>query len=174
MMFTGDYVVPHYAGKIYLAKSPLLMWSIALSSQFPGTITPFTARIPSALCALLSIITVFLFGKYLYKNPMAGFWAGLILLSNYMFFLYSRTVKTDMMLATFIFTALYTFYMGYTSDSQKRRIYFVLFYISIALAVLTKGPLGFILPLIIIFVYLLCKKNSYSSSIYTGLWVLVY
>ena len=159
MMFTGDYVVPHYAGKIYLAKPPLLMWSIALSSQFTGTITPFTARIPSALCALLSIITVFLFGKHLYKNPMAGFWAGLILLSNYMFFLYSRTVKTDMMLATFIFTALYTFYMGYTSDAQKRRIYFVLFYISIALAILTKGPLGFILPLIIIFLYLLYRKE---------------
>src|SRR3989338_11332564 len=53
MIFTGDYVVPHYAGKIYLAKQPLLMWTIALSSQFDGTITPFTARIPSALCALL-------------------------------------------------------------------------------------------------------------------------
>ena len=90
---------------------------------------------------------------------MAGFWAGLILLSNYMFFLYSRTVKTDMLLATFIFTALYSFYMGYTSDAQKRRIYFVLFYISIALAILTKGPLGFIIPLIIIFLYLLCKKQ---------------
>ena len=90
---------------------------------------------------------------------MAGFWAGLILLSNYMFFLYSRTVKTDMMLATFIFTALYTFYLGYTSDAQKRRIYFVLFYVSIALAILTKGPLGFILPFVIIFIYLLCKKE---------------
>src|SRR3989339_1807948 len=159
MIFTGDYVVPHYAGKIYLAKPPLLMWTIALSSQFSDTITPFTARIPSALCALLSIITVFLFGKHLYKNPMAGFWAGLILLSNYMFFLYSRTVKTDMMLATFIFAALYSFYMGYTTDAQKRRIYFVLFYVSIALAILTKGPLGFILPFVIIFVYLLCKKE---------------
>ncbi|MBI2471176.1 MAG: glycosyltransferase family 39 protein [Planctomycetes bacterium] len=159
MMYTGDYVVPHYVGKIYLAKPPLLMWSIALSSQFSGAITPFTARIPSALCALLSIITVFLFGKHLYKNPMAGLWAGLILLSNYMFFLYSRTVKTDMMLATFIFTAIYAFYMGYTSDAQKRRLYFVLFYVSIALAILTKGPLGFIIPILIVLIYLVYKKE---------------
>ncbi|MFN3533705.1 MAG: ArnT family glycosyltransferase, partial [Candidatus Brocadia sp.] len=159
MMYTGDYVVPHYAGKIYLAKPPLLMWSIVLSSKFYGVITPFTARIPSAVCTLLSVITVFLFGKHLYKNPMAGFWAGLILLSNYMFFLYSRTIKTDMMLTTFILTALYTFYMGYTSDVQKRRFYFILFYVSVALAILTKGPLGLVLPLLIIFIYLLWKKE---------------
>lgn len=159
MMYTGDYVVPHYAGKIYLAKPPLLMWSIALPSKFYGVITPFTARIPSALCALLSVITVFLFGNHLYKNAVAGFWAGLILLSNYMFFLYSRTIKTDMMLTTFIFTTLYTFYMGYTSDNRKKRFYFILFYISVALAILTKGPLGLIIPLLIIFVYLLCKKE---------------
>ncbi len=159
MMFTGDYVVPHYAGKIYLAKPPLLMWSIALFSQFGGVITPFTARIPSALCGLLSIVTVFLFGKHLFKNPLAGFWAGLILLSNYMFFLYTRTVKTDMMLATFIFTALYTFYMGYTSDAQRRKLYFALFYASIGLAILTKGPLGFIIPLVVILIYLVYKKD---------------
>lgn len=159
MMYTGDYVVPHYAGKIYLAKPPLLMWSIVLSSKFNGIIAPFTARIPSALCALLSIITVFLFGRHLYKNPLAGFWAGLVLLSNYMFFLYSRTIKTDMMLTAFILAALYTFYVGYTSDAQKRRIYFILFYVSVALAILTKGPLGLILPLLIIFVYLLGKKE---------------
>ena len=160
MMYTGDYIVPHYAGKIYLAKPPMLMWCIALSSKFNGTITPFTARIPSALCALLSIIVVYLFGKHLFKNPMAGFFAGLILLSNYMFFLYARTVKTDMMLATFLFTALYTFYMGYSlKDTSKKRNYFILFYISIALAILTKGPLGFIIPLLIIGIYLLFKRE---------------
>ena len=41
----------------------------------------------------------------------------------------------------------------------KKENLFCLFYVSIALAILTKGPLGFILPLIIIFVYLLFKKE---------------
>ncbi|MCF6148697.1 MAG: glycosyltransferase family 39 protein [Candidatus Kuenenia sp.] len=159
MMYTGDYIVPHYVGKVYLAKPPLFMWSIALLSKFNGSVTPFAARIPSAICALLSIITVFLFGNHLYKNPFAGFFAGLVLLSNYMFFFYARIVKTDMMLTTFILTALYSFYMAYTSEPHKRRTFFMLFYVSISFGILAKGPLAFILPLLIIFTYLFIKKD---------------
>jgi len=159
MLLTGNYIVPHFAGKIYLAKPPLLMWSIALASKFNGTITPFTARIPSAVCAMLSITIVFLFGIKLYKNYLAGFFAGLLLLSNYRFLLYARKDRLDMMLTTFILIALYAFYMAYTSEAHKKRFYFIIFYVAISLGILTKGPLGLILPFLVIFVYLLCKKN---------------
>jgi len=58
MIRSGDWIVPRYNGEVYLDKPPLLLWLIALPSYFYGSVTPFTARFPSALAAWIAVLVV--------------------------------------------------------------------------------------------------------------------
>ena len=64
----------------------------------------------------------------------------------------SRLALLDVTLSFFISLSLLFFYLGYKSTRKKR--YYLLFFISMALATLTKGPVGTILPLLVIGLYL--------------------
>lgn len=52
MVVDGRWTVPHVNGKVSPDKPPLFFWLIALFSLPLGTVTSFTARLPSALAAL--------------------------------------------------------------------------------------------------------------------------
>ncbi|MGQ9846759.1 MAG: ArnT family glycosyltransferase, partial [Bacteroidales bacterium] len=41
MIRSGDWIVPHLNGEIYIDKPPLLFWLIALPSYIYGSVTPF-------------------------------------------------------------------------------------------------------------------------------------
>ena len=43
MIRSGDWVVPHHNGEIYVDKPPLIFWLIAIPSWFSGSVTPLTA-----------------------------------------------------------------------------------------------------------------------------------
>lgn len=58
MMESGDYLVPYLAERIYLSKPPLFNWLIAATSLPGGTVTEFTARLPSVIA--LGALAVFM------------------------------------------------------------------------------------------------------------------
>ena len=49
MIRSGEWVVPHLNGEVYIDKPPLVFWLIALPSSIYGGVTPFLARLPSVL-----------------------------------------------------------------------------------------------------------------------------
>lgn len=157
MVRSGDWIVPHLNGEVYLHKPPLLFWLISLPSSIYGSVTPLLARIPSFLSAWLGTLLIFQWGKRVYGTPFSGFIAGAILLSNYQYFFNARIAKTDMLLCFLILSSLYFFYLGYHDDRKKMLLY-LLSFISMGLGVLTKGPFGLI-PLMINFVFLLKEKK---------------
>lgn len=59
MIRSGDWLVLRYNGAIYIHKPPLAIWLIALPAVLKGCVTPFIARLPSAMFALLGGIIVF-------------------------------------------------------------------------------------------------------------------
>jgi 4-amino-4-deoxy-L-arabinose transferase-like glycosyltransferase len=164
MVRSREWVVPHLNGEIFIDKPPLLFWLIALPSSLYGSVTPFLARLPSAFSALISIIILFLWGKRIYGTTQSGLVAGGILLSSYQFFFQARLAKTDMLLCLFILLSLYFFYMGCGENIRKRYLFYSLSFLSIGLGVLTKGPFGLFIPLLIILVYLIKERRW-------GLWI---
>lgn len=68
MLKTGDWVLPVMEGQPYVRKPPLINWVIAISLSLAGTISEFTARLPSAL----SVLALALAGAGLLRGIIAG------------------------------------------------------------------------------------------------------
>jgi len=158
MIRSGDWIVPHLNGEIFIDKPPLLFWLIAIPSALYGSVTPFIARLPSALSAWLGAVILFLWGKKVYGTTRSGLIAGGVLLSSYQYFYQSRLAKTDVLLCLFIILSLYFFYLGYRESGKKPYLLYGLSFFSIGLGVLTKGPFGLI-PLGIMAVFLIKEKQ---------------
>ncbi|HHT9132316.1 MAG TPA: ArnT family glycosyltransferase [Candidatus Tripitaka californicus] len=137
------WLVPHFNGGLYNEKPPLYFWLMALASLPVGDVTEFTARLPSALAALGTVIVVYFLGKAL-LNERAGLLAALILLSSPGFFRSACMVRIDVPVAFFFTLSLASFYIGLATS---RRWLFLLGWFSAALSCLVKGP---VYPLIIV------------------------
>lgn len=80
----------------------------------------------------------------------------MLLLTTLEFFTISKSILTDGMLFFFFNGALVFFYLAYSGENKK---YYYGTYIFSALATLTKGPIGFLLPGLILTLFLIWEKN---------------
>ncbi len=166
MVDRGDWILMHFNGEVYGDKPPLFFWLIGLSSYLWQGFTSFSVRFPSALFGTLTVFLTFLLGKRLYSYR-TGFFSGLILATSYQFVYLSTRANIDATLAFFTTTSLLCFFLWYQYGSQvgkskNRRVENLLifgFYVSMAFATLAKGPIGFIIPLLVSLVYLLIQKD---------------
>ena len=158
MIRSGEWVVPHLNGEVYIDKPPLLFWLIAIPASLYGSVTPLIARWPSALAGWVGIIILFLWGKRIYGTTQSGLIAGGILLSSYQYFFQARLPKTDMLLCFFILLSLYFFYLGYGELRRRRYLLYGFSFFSMGLGVLTKGPFG-LLPFIILSAFLIKERQ---------------
>jgi 4-amino-4-deoxy-L-arabinose transferase-like glycosyltransferase len=157
MRDTGEWILPHLNSEIYPDKPPLFFWLIAFFSFFTGGVTEVSARLPSALAAVGCIFLTYFIGKRLF-DARAGFIATLVLLTSVEFFWLGRRANIDMTLTLFILLTLTFFYLGLEEKKRSRSFYLTPF-LFMGLGVLTKGPVGFILPSLIIFSYLAVTRN---------------
>ena len=155
----GNWVLPHLNNQIYPDKPPVFFWLIALSYKAVGTVNSFAARLPSALAAIIGVMLTYLLGSKLYGNR-TGFISALVLTTMVEYFWLARRANIDMTLTFFILSALFFFYQGYQIKSSKRwSLCLYLFYFFMGIATLTKGPVGFLLPVLTVSFYLLLKKD---------------
>jgi 4-amino-4-deoxy-L-arabinose transferase-like glycosyltransferase len=154
MVLTGDWVTTRMNGVNFYDKTVLFNWFAALSFLVFG-FTEFAARVPAALLGLGTVLVTFLLGRRLF-GLRGGLLGGVILATGPEFIVLSRTVMHDISLAFFITLALYFFYVAF-STPHRRMVNLVLFYASLGFAVLAKGPIGILLPGMVIFLFLLLR-----------------
>lgn len=157
MLESKNFILPHLNGEVYPDKPPLLFWLIDLFSMPFKTVTEFSARLPSALAGIGCCVAVFFLGKSIFSRRV-GIIAALILATNVNFLWIARRSAFDVLLTFLITMSLLCFYSGYSRD-PKRTILILLSYVFMALAVLAKGPLGLILPVIIIISFLAMERK---------------
>lgn len=150
MLTTHDWITPHYDGLPYLDKPSFLFWMVAGSFRCFG-VSEWTARIPSALLALGTVLLAGLMGKKMFGGR-AGLRAGIILATSPLVFVFARLVIFDMPLTFLVSLALFFFWLGSRQDDRKLWMDVAAF-AAMGAATLTKGPLGFLLPLITLAVY---------------------
>ncbi len=165
MVQGGDWILMHSNGKIYADKPPLFFWVIALSSHLWQGFSSFSVRFPSAFFGTLTVLLTFFLGKTLFSSR-TGFFSGLILATSVQFAYLSTRANMDTTLTFFTTASLLCFYLWVRDKkeekiSQKRPKTLAIygFYGGMALATLTKGPVGFILPLLVSLVYLALQKD---------------
>lgn len=165
MVNGGDWLLMHYNGKTYEAKPPLFFWLIGLSSYLWGGFTSFSARFPAALFGTITVLLTFFFGRSLHSSR-TGFLSGLVLATNFEFAYLSTRANIDTTLTLFTTTSILCFFRWYQlnkdgriSPESMKGLWFYGFYIGMALGTLTKGPVGFALPLLVSLIYLILQKD---------------
>jgi 4-amino-4-deoxy-L-arabinose transferase-like glycosyltransferase len=172
LVTSGDWILLHVNQQVYGDKPPLFFWAIGLSSFFLNGFSSFSVRFPSALFGTLTVLLTFFLGRKLYCSR-TGFLSGFILATNVEFSYLATRANIDTTLTFFTTAALICFFHWY-GDRKRLSIYG--FYVAMAFATLTKGPVGFILPLLVALVYLGIKKEWKSirkMRLFTGLLLLL-
>ena len=156
MILSNNWITPKYNGENFYDKPALFNWLVAISFLIFG-FTEFAARLPAALLGWGGVITTYYLGRKMF-NPKTGFLSAVILATSAEYIALSRFVVHDISLMFFITLALTLFYLGYQNE-KKRRLKFLLGYAALGFAALAKGPVGLLLPVMVIGIFLLFKKN---------------
>ncbi|WP_447969139.1 ArnT family glycosyltransferase [Nitrospira sp. M1] len=151
MLETGDWVSPTLNYEPRFAKPAFVYWIISASYAVFG-VHEFSARLPSALFGVGLILLQYSFLAKVCGARIALFGA-LMLLLNLEMVGVCRMVLTDPELVFFTTLAGYSFWLGMESGQSKRWIFLGL-YVGMACAMLAKGPVGIIIPLLGIIPYL--------------------
>ena len=176
MLDRGDWVVPIFNGELRGQKPALLYWLMMSAYQLWGT-SAFSARFWSALLAVGTVVTTFSMGHRLW-GPKVAWLSAIILASNIMFPLASRAATPDALLI-FLSTLTIAFYVwGSTkrfAQMQSERLatslrvlnwrWLLAMGISMGLALLAKGPIGFLMPMAIMGMhFLIIGRNRHPQQ----------
>ena len=164
MIESGNYITPMLNYVKYFEKPAFLYWLNAASFKLLGQ-NEFAARFGTALCALAGAgITAWL-GAFIYGFAAGGV-AGVVLATSLLYFAVGTINITDMALSMFLTLAFASFYIA---QSTKEKKYYLLFYFAAAMAILTKGLVGIVLPGAVIFCYILATRKW--KLFYKPLWL---
>ncbi|OYV04959.1 MAG: hypothetical protein CFE26_14135 [Verrucomicrobiales bacterium VVV1] len=158
MAASGDFVTPRLNGVKYFEKPPLLYWLSALTFKVFG-VNQFTARIWNGLFAMLGVLMTYVAARVLYGRS-AGVWSAIVLSTSLLYYGLTHIVLLDMAVAVEMAGALFSFMLAMREPAGRKRFgYFVSFYLFMALATLTKGLIGFMLPGAVAFLWLLVMNR---------------
>lgn len=121
MLSTGEWGLPTlFDGQPDLQKPPLYYWLSAVSGALTGgKVTPFAARLPAALSAVVCVLLVFAFVRR-EAGPRAAFVAAVVLATANHFVAIGRTARIDVPLALAVCASLFAFYRGAHVSSWHR------------------------------------------------------
>ncbi len=182
MLEAGNWFVPVFNGELRTDKPILLYWLMLGAYQLFG-VSEFSARIWSALLSIGTTVLTCQIGKTLYR-PQVGVWSGLALASSLMFCVAARAATPDATLIFFSTLAFFLFVRGVSAATRGgagetstttgtqtagQRIRpsaktFACVYAAVGLAVLAKGPAGFVLPAAVIGLFLHFSWSSQRSA----------
>lgn len=154
MLLAQNYLSPQIYGHYWYDKPIFFYWEVIAGFKLFG-INEWGARFFPALFGVLGLFMTYWFGYKVY-NRAIGFMSALILGTSFEYWLIAKTVITDMTLFVFFNAALICFYLGY---SRLQRNYYYGAYFFAGLAVLTKGPIGLLLPGLIVILFLISQQN---------------
>lgn len=171
MIERRDYVVPYFNNRYRFDKPPLTYWAQVASYRVFGQ-NPFAARLPSALAAALTAVAIFAWGRRA-VSERAGLWAAIIFTLCLQTFIHAKAAVADMWLVLFMTLAHWAGYEllrdrfgGNWRSLVVRpgglRPWWWLFYLSLALAFLAKGPIGWMPLGTVVFLQFLRPVSYYS------------
>ena len=181
MIESGNWITPFFNYEVRFDKPVLFYWFEAIAMTVFG-VNEFSARLPSALSAILCASMLFIFLRTFF-SLVVSLLGVLILMSSFEFAALSRFSITDMTLASLISSSIFSFFLGYNQLLNSHRFYkhqvkqfsywYILGFIFLALAFLTKGPVAIVLlALVFIPFFLWIGSLGYffrNRSFYIGL-----
>ena len=165
MSQSGDWITPKVNGILRFDKPPLYYWLMAIIYSVPGNqswdnLGSLSARLPSAAASLLLFLMI---GDTVIKNNLKSKNKNyLALVSSFGFALsplviiWSRTAVSDSLFCGTIGISLLLFWRNFESDISKN---FILPWITLSLAILTKGPLAIVIVVLTLTIFLSTRND---------------
>jgi 4-amino-4-deoxy-L-arabinose transferase-like glycosyltransferase len=150
-------------------EKPIMVYWLLRAAALPFGLTSFAARFFPSLFAIAGALAVYLIGVAGFRDERKAFLASLILMTSAIYVGLARTVFTDMIFTVFILLAMLAFYWGYAHPARKAAG-LVLCFACAGLAALTKGPLGLLLPLAVIVLFLAVRRELRFLLSWPTLW----
>jgi 4-amino-4-deoxy-L-arabinose transferase-like glycosyltransferase len=157
MFHTGSYLQVYSNGADYLDKPPLLFWLACISFKIFG-VHDWAFRLPSALCLAFGIYSLYRYTKMFYSEQTAKI-AVLITASCVASYLMISDVRTDTLLTSWVMFSLWQL-AEFNRSLKFKNI--LLGAIGIGLAMLSKGPIGLIIP-VTAFIVEFAYKRQWKS-----------
>jgi 4-amino-4-deoxy-L-arabinose transferase-like glycosyltransferase len=144
MLEHRSWITPTFGGAPRFAKPAFAYWLMAGAYAVLG-VGETAARLPSAVAALGLVLVQYAFARWAFGTSVA--WrAALVLLLSVEYVAIGRMALTDANLALWTTVTAYAFLRGWLGATPRGRWY-ALAWIASGLAVLTKGPVGLLVPL---------------------------
>ncbi len=158
MLVTHNYFWPTINGHVYYDKPLGSYWLVIFSTPFAGGLNEAATRLPSAIAGLLAVALLMLLTRRLY-DARTAILAGVILATSFSFVFFSRDASADIETIAGELAALLLFS---SNEDRGGGIWVVGLWLIMAATSLTKGLLGFALPLLVIGAYA-CLRDGWSQ-----------
>ncbi len=149
MVRSSNYFWPTINGSVWFWKGLGTYWAVVAASYLTGGINETAARLPSAVAGLVAVALLMFLVWRLYDGRNALL-AGFILATSLSFVFYSRTASADVEIITGELAALLLFIHH---EDHPDGWWVLPFWLIMAVTGQTKGPVGFVLPILVIGVY---------------------
>ena len=157
VMFAKDqWIVPTVNGALYTDKPILFFWLALLGAKIFGAVNEWTVRLPAALGGVGFVFGTYLLGRDFF-TPRAGWIAGAVLATSMRVLWEARWAHVDTLFcAAFVF-AVYFIVRALFQQSRPHEVLWA--YPFMALAVLTKGLIGVVLPGLLFVASMLARRD---------------
>ena len=159
MVASGDWTTPRLNDIKYFEKPALQYWATAAAYTVFGE-HHWTARLWSALTGFLGVLMVFYTGRRLFGEE-TGWNSALVLASSLLYVLIGHVNTLDMGVSFLLSAAVCSFCLAQSdaTDARKRRHWMLAAWAALALAVLSKGLIGLVLPGAALVLYVLIERD---------------
>jgi 4-amino-4-deoxy-L-arabinose transferase-like glycosyltransferase len=167
MIGRSNYIVPYFNNQLRLDKPPLTYWAQVSSYHIFGE-NDFAARFPSAIAAALTALSIVVWGRRIGEEKV-GWWAAIIFTLSLQTFVHAKAAVADMWLVLFMTLAHWAGYeLLYRTDTNpehrtlnlnnRRSLWWWIFYLSLGLGFLAKGPIAWT-PLLTVAVVIIYTRD---------------
>jgi 4-amino-4-deoxy-L-arabinose transferase-like glycosyltransferase len=171
MLALKDYLRVYINYEPFWEKPPFFFWLQALAMKIFG-VGEYAARLPNALCGILTLVLLFRIGAKLRSVRFGLLWAGAYFGST-LPFLYFKSGIIDPWFNLFIFLGLYNFVLFYWKKERFENIQlqhtgiWYLFWAGffIGMGMLTKGPVALLIAGLTMTVYWVYKRFRLYVSV---------
>ncbi|MCK9382192.1 MAG: glycosyltransferase family 39 protein [Sulfuritalea sp.] len=160
MVATGDWLTPRLNGIKYFEKPALQYWATAAAFTVFGE-HHWTARLWPALTGFLGVLATGLAAAKLF-GPQAGLIAGAVLAGTVLWNVLGHVNTLDMGVSFFLASAVFALCLGQRDDANpgESRRWQDAAWVLLALAVLSKGLIGLVLPAATVVAYAVWQRDS--------------
>jgi 4-amino-4-deoxy-L-arabinose transferase-like glycosyltransferase len=158
MVASGDWTTPRLNDLKYFEKPPLQYWATAIAYTVFGE-HQWTSRLWAGLTGFAGIFLVWFAGSRLFGHEAGGY-AALLVGSSMLYVLIGHINTLDMGVTFFITLGIVGLLIGQTRVAKReQRNWMLLAWAGMALAVLSKGLMGIVLPGAALFIYCVAERD---------------